>query len=295
MDLHLEVVRGCEQHCMSCTSGDLLNYMSRETFATAIDRFDKRIEKLRLYGLGETFLHPSLVDILSVRDLFRYQSIIKTNGLGHRDNYDAALGTVRQILVCMDGIKDDTHKLTRTTDLDMVQTVIVGLAAQPSRTQVGIYMLIHGRNYQESPDVVAWARRLGVHIELSPYVPLEIGVAKPRTINEHLMMTDFQRKEFIAMWRNQNVKMTHHLWTKKVPHVNGALIAWDGSVRQCFGRMIDLNDRVETIPIEHITKDCSSCPVNTVTTRWQIPPNIVFGTDSFVEEFLYECSLDPWH
>lgn len=295
MNLHVELVHGCRQACQTCRSDKkTLSFMDAEVFRRSLSVFED-VNKLHLYGLGETLLHPALGELLSAHDLMAHRSIIKTCSVG--PELSICLGRTRYLLLDLDGLSDDVHHLTRTTNVHDVLTAARLLSEQDRKgTVVGFNVLIHGANYRDAPAIAALAIDWGLEAQFKPYIPFELGVSSPAQINEYLMMNSQQQEEFTQMFKNTPAWIVHHSKNVSLPHVEGVLVAWDGALKQCIGRRRDMAMNIKDAKGAHLVKNCSACPVNNVVNHYNLPPRVTVGPSikDFREEWLTECALDPY-
>jgi hypothetical protein len=309
MKLHIEAVNGCTHSCQGCQSHKgQLKFMLPSVFATAIDKF--KPARVAIYGLGETFLHPRLRELLSVRDLMGCDSVIKTNGDGDCNQYISALGFVKRILFDIDSVSNEVHRMSRSTDVEIVKRNLLQCREQSdgTGTQVGIYQLVHAENWRDSLVLYEFAKKYDVLFEGVPYLPIEIGTEHPMPAHTHLSMSSEQVRQFAEVWKNKACEVTWYRWDIDITHDEGVFISWDGQLRKCLGRQISLNQSVYDESIDVPVKRCSDCGINELICSLSssavsmgcqsisIPPRIKYDSTmkKHSETELIDCALDPY-
>jgi hypothetical protein len=128
MTVNMELVNGCTEHCASCVHEDRLRFMNESVFNSAMRVIDPdNVEQYRLYGNGESMLHPSLLSLLKQLPA-AVPSILKTNGVVPFEDYVGVAPLVGKLLICLDGMTQECHGLTRTSNATEIREKAISLS-----------------------------------------------------------------------------------------------------------------------------------------------------------------------
>lgn len=297
MTVNVELINGCNEHCASCVHDDSIHFMNEDVFTKMLQAIKPdNVEQYRLYGNGETMLHPEITKLLKKLP-HNVPSILKTNGTASLDDYAMVAPLIGKLLICLDGITQKCHGHTRTSDAEKTLHKATELAK--IFPNIGVYTLVHELNWKEAISLFELGRREGLNVELSPFVPIQIGTNKPIKVGVDWLMTPKSREEYLKYFRGQDCKITTYNWVKKETTVYGVMVSHDGGIMQCLGRRRPtfLPNIKQLENVEMVKKNCAGCPVNTLTQDYILPPHVeMLPIGSGTEEInLRECALDPYH
>ena len=173
VEVTLEPTNHCNLRCRLCPRAEMTRppgRMDLGLFRAVARDLRGGFELVNLYGFGEPFLHPELVEMVATLHGHHIGVSITSNGT----QLDAALGTalahagLDQLVVSLDHAEPGTYAtLRRGADLEHVAENVRAFAAAALRVRPGMRIVLSAVQTREVLDdldrFVALAKRLGVH------------------------------------------------------------------------------------------------------------------------------------
>jgi len=152
----------CNSRCVMCDYWQYgQTFMSAEHAGVLAQEFDQLQTRWVLLSGGEPLLHPHWDEIARVLSGSKRQLWLLTAGLALKKYANVAAGLCQKITVSLDGATPETYQSIR--GINAFEEVCEGIRAVVERKiQVSIRCTIQRRNYQQLPELIELAHKLGV-------------------------------------------------------------------------------------------------------------------------------------
>lgn len=152
----------CNSKCVTCDywryGQTFLSPARARALASEFDRLDTR--QVLLSG-GEPLLHPQWAEMARILAGGRRRLWLLTAGLALEKNADLAVALCHNITVSLDGATPETYRAIR--GVDAFEAVCAGIRSVVEQgAMVSIRCTVQRRNYQELPQLITLAHKLGV-------------------------------------------------------------------------------------------------------------------------------------
>jgi GTP 3',8-cyclase len=182
-DLRISLTDRCSLRCTYCMPAEGLIWLGRserldddEIVHLARVFLGLGVTSIRLTG-GEPLVHPTLVDVVARLAALepRPELSLTTNGIT-LDRKAGALDAagLDRINISVDTL--DRARFAQLTRRDRLNEVLAGVAAAASSGLRPVKInavLVRGSNFEEGPELLAWALREGYHLRFIEHMPLD--------------------------------------------------------------------------------------------------------------------------
>jgi len=235
----IEPTTSCNLRCTACETGlGILRRkkgsMSLENFKTIIDKLDEHTNNIMLYGMGETFLHRDVYEMISYTS--QKGIFVSTCTNGEFVNAKAIIESgIGEVSFQVGGCTQKTHEVYRIRGnlkeaLANLEATVAEKKRQPSsKTRILVGLIVMRHNEHEVDDFLKFAKRIGVD---------EALIVNPcvRTIvsGKELLPTDdkywfYDREAFNRGVLKPKVVLHNHCeWI-----YYSTVIQWNGNVVPC--------------------------------------------------------------
>jgi len=159
MFIHIELTNNCNTNCVFCPREKILDtgYIEKSTFEKIIERvkeFQRRHpnepEKVNICGLGEPFLHPDIVDFISMLTKNKLFSSIASNGfLVNKEKSKKLIKSgLKEMFYSVSGI-DELYSKIHKLDFNVVKDNILSFKKY-AKNKCSVWILITKCEYNKS-------------------------------------------------------------------------------------------------------------------------------------------------
>ena len=168
---HLHVTKRCNLRCKYCgvRKNPKPKELSKEDFIRIINILDRMgVVQISFTG-GESLLNPDIFDLIKYANKRGFWTQITSNGTMPQHMYRRLLETkIDLISISLDSLKKEVHNAQRG-HFDEVIKNLKFLAKNKAKGQsINISAMVTEKNIKELPEIVSFAKSLGINIFLSP-------------------------------------------------------------------------------------------------------------------------------
>ncbi len=240
ISISIEPTTACNLHCTECPSG-LRSFtrptgnLKMELFHRFLKEAHKHIMSLTFYFQGEPFIHPRLLEMISMAHQLNIYTIVSTNAhfLDPATCQKIIDSGLDRIIISLDGINQETYQKYRIGG--QVDKVIQGIEnlveAKRIRKSSSPYLILQTivfkHNEQELGEIKLAAEKWGVdHLEFKTAQIYDYQ-QKSNLIPEQALYARYGLNDQ-GEWSIKN-KLQNHCWRMW----QGCVISWDGRVVPC--------------------------------------------------------------
>lgn len=255
-EVYIETTNGCNIRCRFCENPALKHprgVMAMDVFRKAVDDIaaHPRVKTVNLVGIGETFLHPRIWEMIDYAHSRGIPCHSCTNGKWLATEQQlASITRLEHIHITIDGVTNDVYRISRPdTDVerifDTVRRILRTRRQQRSQTpHVQVRMNLFAFNRHQLFDLIGVCREMGVDS-----VWIARGAAGPSfqtTLSEeewdrlphgYVLTSGFERSRPAEADRRTGMNgWRYKPGARSVLDeigCNGTTIRWDGNVTAC--------------------------------------------------------------
>lgn len=255
ISLMVELTNHCQLNCITCPRWDAMGkemdrgHMDFESLKSLLNENHIYLDNLCLSGLGETFLHPHLTEIVDyINAINPWISIfISTNA--YTSNalkiIDAISDKIDTLQISIDGCGKVFENIRRGTSYDKFLDNLKEIARITEKRRVDILfnMVIIKENYHQMPEIIKLAKELDitkVNFDIVNLVANDWDLSYYRFFNSGNFMEKFKEARLLAVqggidlgYPNADIPRTF----ENCPSPwNNFYITWDGFLVPCCAR-----------------------------------------------------------
>jgi len=231
--LNIELTSRCNYACVSCPTHRLLRgkgTMDINLYKSILDEVGNKLERIFLWGYGESLLHPKITELLRYLEGFSVWKIMSTNGWKLEDLADAeSLTCLDNLIVSINGLTPRKYALHQVNgDIDKVIRGIkkVSPILRDSKTKFIMQIVAHKENLDELKKAGDFARSYGFDILVIK--SFNVMDRKQETFDKFVPIgTPYSR------YKKELNELPENLKNVIYPCEEWMVINWDGSVNPC--------------------------------------------------------------
>lgn len=230
--LNLELTNICNYSCIGCPT----DYITRQRGFIDINLYKKifnevgnKIDKIFLWGYGESFIHPKIIELLEYTKDFSVRKVMSTNGSKLKELSNIkCLNNLDELIISINGITQDIYSIHQKGG--NLKEVIEGVekiypTIVSSKTTFVMQVVANKMNIDKIEDMKNFAKRYG--FDIIKIKSFNVMDNKKETFDKFVPI----KTKYSRYFDSPNTTQKHSNLIS--PCEEWMVINWDGSVNPC--------------------------------------------------------------